>query len=268
MVNKYIFKKENFKLNDIEYINIIFDNNEYIRLNNNELIKHSFVLKDKLIRDFRGIAPVINKGEFIFKIDKFDINTDKSIFVYDEEKYYENRVEYIRNRCINEGGIKALQFFEHSYSHKVLFGNFKAKIVNDNLILYVDDNEESNNENAYIYLQKVNHPFIQSIFLDFENGDSLEINKYEIIETNLVMNNELLSGWSSLEREIIQGYIKIKLSPIHYYRKGILLNVERSDISLDEAIQRITMCYKHDICNLLVVYDYPGYNNYYDFSRC
>ena len=62
---RYYFKKEDLKLNNIEYVRLYFDNNEYISLYKDEILDYEFIYQDRLISYRDGIYPYAKTGYII-----------------------------------------------------------------------------------------------------------------------------------------------------------------------------------------------------------
>lgn len=262
MNNKYFFQKENLKIDNFEYLNILFDNDEILSLSKEEIDSYNYEIKDKLIREGKGTYPVISKGEFVFRINEKYVKNDS--FLYDEESYLKDKKDYIINKCLKTKGIKAIEFVYESFNYR-FYGNFKSELRDNLLCLFVDEQDINESLQSYITLPPLRKDYIQCISLDFDDCECFEIYKYEIEEIDLKLKEELIIGMHFLERVVIGGYIKIRLkyNPMFNQRQGILLNVERSDISNEEVAKKLTSQKRHYIGNLFITYNYPGLGYFY-----
>lgn len=260
-MSRYYFNKEDINLNDIEYICIHFDNNEYISILKNEILDYEFEYQDKLTCYRNGIYPVVNKGYINFKINKY---CSFDSFIYDTEKFNKNRKQFIFDRCV-EGRIIALNFFNSDGWGMMIFGNFIPTFDDERMSFEILDKENKNYSSTMsIDLPVLNKDNTQSISLDFENCESIQLRNSDIEDINIKTSEYLNIGSSYLERIVIGGYIKIDFNTMLKYRNGILLNEEKSNITIEEAINKIFEDKEHCIINLYITYNRPGYGDFYE----
>ena len=263
MNNTYFFPKFEYKKKDIEFMYIIFDNNDYVSISGKEVVDIEINTYDRLVKHEKGFSPVVANG-FI----KLNIK-DKINFIYNSNKVYNykdlknNRKKYIENRCLSESKIKEIYLFDNYSWHKVLLGNIKVQMVNKYLVLEFKPVEAMGgceNEKHHVCLGKLKKEDIFNIELDFENCEGFTIHNNELKEININFKEELEWGSSDINRTIASGYIRIKLNKHFNSRPNTLFNDKK--LKLKDFEQRL--CGKkgnshHDICHLYVTYYYTGY---------
>lgn len=258
---RYYYKKENFKIDKIEYARIYFDNNEFVSLSKDEVLDFKFEYKDRLINFRDGIYPVINSGYINFNIKKYSSGTIRSNFVCNEKEYIKNRKKYIFNRCI-EGKIVCIEFFNNKNWSMKVFGNFNSVIKDENMSFEIlDSKNKILSEDFYIDLPIIKKGNVNKIDLIFENCENLVLLKQDLLEVNLTYNANLELGSSYFEREVIGGLIKIKFNKDIKYRDGSLLDLKGKDISIRKAIKRLFLSNAHNICGLGIYFDQPGFGD-------
>jgi hypothetical protein len=257
MSDKYYYPKKRSNKR-IEYIEILFDNDEYISFRKDELIEYEIKTYDKLVRVAGKVHPYAESGYLKFKIKKYPPYHCE--FIFDRKNYKNNRINFIVDRCINYGGIIGINFIDdYNWSYKI-YGNFEAIFEDDMLNLIIKPKpvyESSNSDFYYITLPKVKKNLVQSIDLIFENCENVEILRDDILDINLVIRDKLTEF--NYERLIIGGYIKIKINSEYKYRHGSLHNIESSSIDYKRVIKRILELEEHWICRLDVTYNASGY---------
>lgn len=260
----YYYKKNFIELKDVEFADVFFDNGDYICIHKSEIIDFNFEFYDKMIMNRREITPVAKSGFVKLKIAKKDRYMYKSHYMKTIEEYKRDRRQYINNRCIGDCGITYIRFFDNHNWHKGVCGQFVGKIENDYLILTTKDiwpTLSSSSDNFNITLNPIKKSIIERITLDFENCETVDIYKDEIISFDLVFEEELNPGSGNYSRKLKHGYIKIKLDPKITWRHNDIYT-DNEKITLKDIKKRL--CYNnnksyHDIVRLYIDYEYAGF---------
>lgn len=260
---RYYFKKEDLKLNNIEYVRLYFDNNEYISLYKDEILDYEFIYQDRLISYRDGIYPYAKTGYINFNIRKYSSGTVKSNFIYNEKAYIKNRKQYILDRCM-DGGICCIEFFDNNNWSMKVFGNFNPIVKNDAMSFEILDSKNKNiSDTFYIDMLDIKKDKLLKLHLDFENCEGIYLYESDLLEVNLNIREYLELGSSYLERIVDGGFIKIKFNKNIKYRDGYLFDVSNNVITINDAIKRIMLTEEHWICNLYITYNGPGYGDSY-----
>lgn len=262
MEREYTVAKKVYKKEDIAYIEVVFDNGDFVPLGGEEILDISIRLYDKLILENNEFCAFAESGLLKLKLQKSpkDLYFDFNFFNYKE--YKKNRLEYIKNRLSVVGGIKCIKFFNDNNCHTTVCGNIIAETDGDYLSMRfmskpIDEPYES--ENHKISLNNITRSQIRSVLLDFENCDSFSIYANEILDMQLNFDDKLSSF--DYSRVIKSGFIKLRLSEDNGYREMHFYE-DRKKITQKKLEQRL--CGKneseiHDICHLYINYGYTGY---------
>lgn len=262
MEREYIVAKKVYKKEDIAYIEVVFDNGDFVPLSGDEILDISIRLYDKLILENNEFCAFAESGLIKLKLIESpkELYSKKCIFNYKE--FNENRLEYIKNRLSIVGGIKCIKFFNKNNFHTTVCGNIIAETDGDYLFMRfmskpIDEPYES--ENHKISLNNITRSQIRSVLLDFENCDSFSIYANEILDMQLNFD-ESLDDYN-YSRVIKSGFIKLRLSEDNGYREMHFYE-DRKKITQKKLEQRL--CGKnesemHDICHLYINYGYTGY---------
>lgn len=262
MEREYTVAKKVYKKEDIAYIEVVFDNGDFVPLGGEEILDISIRLYDKLILENNEFCAFAESGLLKLKLQKSpkDLYFDFNFFNYKE--YKKNRLEYIKNRLSVVGGIKCIKFFNDNNCHTTVCGNIIAESDGDYLSMRfiskpIDEPYES--ENHKISLNNITRSQIRSVLLDFENCDSFSIYANEILDMQLNFDDKLSSF--DYSRVIKSGFIKLRLSEDNGYREMHFYE-DRKKITQKKLEQRL--CGKneseiHDICHLYINYGYTGY---------
>jgi len=264
MSKKYIYKKQQFQKRGIKKIKVIFDNGDYFYLRRFELSDISVKLYDRLIFNLEGYSAVAESG-FL----KFEVSRNRSSYenncLCNQDEYIKNRKRYIENRCVNEGGIIAIQIDTTLEWNKNIFGDIIAEMDGKYLIIKFVPNAKygsSSEEYHCVNLNDTEKSNIRSINLDFENCDHFTVYQDEIADVHLDFEDEL--DWSNydLSRKIRSGYLKLKLDN-NSYRNMYLISSNKTP-TVKQLEKRL--CGKkgkdaHDLCHLYVTYNYVPFNS-------
>lgn len=260
----YYYKKNFYTPKQVEFVYLFFDNGNYITLNKSEIIDFKFEFYDKMVWFDRSITPVAKSGFIKLKISKYKSSRYDSQYVNNIKEYNENRKKYIENLCCDDSGIVNIRFFDNNNWHKSVCGKFVGRIENGYLILSVEEIWNSiptTSENFSISLNSIEKSIINKINLDFENCEDFDIFKHEIVDLKLNLNEKLDEDSGDYKRQLINGYIKVKLDPEITYRYiSLARNVKYPKVKhikgrLINGNEKTT----HNICHLYIDYEYAGF---------
>ena len=260
----YYYKKNFYTPKQVEFAYLFFDNGDYITLNKSEIVDFKFEFYDKMVWFDTSITPVAKSGFIKLKISKYKSSRYDSQYVNNIKEYNENRKKYIENLCCDDSGIVNIRFFDNNNWHKSVCGKFVGRIENKYLILSVEEiwnNIPSTSENFSISLNSIEKSIINKINLDFENCEHFDIFKHEIVDLKLNLNEKLDEDSSDYKRQLINGYIKVKLDPEITYRNiSLASNVKYPKVKhikerLIDGDEKTT----HNICHLYINYEYAGF---------
>lgn len=267
---KYIYPKKKFSKKDIEFMYLFFDNGDYFSLHGSEVIDLKLNLYDRLVWGERGICPVVESGYIKLDVKKRNKAIYDGYLLYNAKEYREDRKAYIENRCVSEGGISHVRFFDENNWHDTLNGNITAEMESEFLILKFLPQEKfgsADGENHVILLNEIGKSIIKSIDLDFENCESFYVYRNEILDMQLQFEEELVWGGGDLFRSIKSGFIKIKLDKDIDYRQVHFLSDGRVTIKkLEKRLLWDRVQSEHDICHLYIDFDYVGFG--FDRTEC
>ena len=263
MSYEYVCQKVKFNAKEFFEAQIFFRNGDYFELSKGEIIEMDIQFYDTLIEGERGFCPVAKSGFIKCKIKE---KTPKycSAFVYNQKEYSKNRKEYLEQRCVNEGGIYYLRLFNHDYWHHGIYAETVACLENGYLILRFQENKtygSADKEYHTVNACNLKKSVVEKISLDFENCDDFDIYQEEIQEMNINFEKKLEWGSSCFEREIKNGFIRIKLNKELTWRHVSVYNCNEKIPNIKKLERRlcgrgIDDC---DICHLYVQYNYAGY---------
>lgn len=265
MINNFICPKMKYIKNEVSFMYLFFENGDFVEIKGAEIMNFSVNLYDKLIKSHKGYNPVIESGYFKFKISNKTAFNKTDYFLYNEEEFKKDRKLYIENRCINESRIVELWLFDSYNWHKVLHCEAVARKEDEFLWFEFLPQRmgKCESEKHNIKIKKLIKEDIHSIDLDFENCEGFVVYNSEIKEINITFNEELVWGSSDFYREVIGGYIKIKLDKTFTSRENTLFE-DKKNLKAFDFEKRL--CGKsgediHDICHLYINYYHAGYSS-------
>lgn len=258
--NKFISKE------NLDYIEIIFSNGDYITLHKREVIDCQLQFYDNLVLYKNEIVPVVRSGFIKCKISKRKQMYSWESNLSNEKEYKSDKEKCFTDRLTKTNDIKEISFLDSSGWNQSVLGLFEARLEDEyvciNILSYpIEMPYESSNFS--ITLSNVVRKYIKNITLDFENTESIDIYDYEILAVNLNLKRELNWCANNFCREIKNGYIKIKLDKKVKDRQCCFVD-EQSSHSYRNVMKRINYNMKkceHDICNLHISYNYGESNN-------
>ncbi len=254
---EYTVNKTNFSKKKTKRLCVLFDNGDYVSVDGTELASISVNTYDRLVRHNKGFCAVAESGAIELTIKGQNPDKYSGNFLYDPQEFFENRKEYIEQRCLKENGIAGIRFFDKLNWHHDLLGSFRVEKKGNSLRLVVLPQPQmggaSSAENK-ICLGDVWLDDVRCIDLDFENCDVFPVYGDEIKEINLLFEEKLKWGSSEFNRKVKGGYIRLKLkkrlnsSRSHYlsHKK----NLKRKDF--ERRLCGREGFSAHDICHLYI----------------
>lgn len=261
---EYKIAKNYFNIKDTKFLYVFFENGDYLSLNSSELAEYFVNLYDKLVRRRMGYCAIAESGFIKLKIKKHAVDYDR-YFLHNPEEYLRNRKKYIENRCVNESRITEIWFFDKNSWHYILRGNIRATMDETYLrweFLPQPQIGEASSDEHTICLGGIKTDDVFCIDLDFENCESFYVYSKEILEINLDFDKNLTWESGELYRNVVGGYIKLKLKKYYNTRPNHLFdndNLKKRDFER-------RLCGKkgfatHDISHLYISYHYSGFGN-------
>lgn len=265
---EYYVKKKEFKKEDIEYIEIFFDNGDCIPISKTEVVDISTRLYDKLImgKDYwNSFCAVVESGLLKLKLQKKAKGFFANPHVYNQREYNKDRIGYIKKRLC-EGGVNCIKFFDENNWHFTLYCYAETTSDYDDLILnFIPKYKREGYENDFhtILLPEMSKAIISRLELDFENCEGVYLDQKEIIDIQIVLNKELYWGSGDYIRQIESGFLKIKLDPKqNESRKNSLFDSlakgKKGNLQIERRLYGKKGFDLHDICHLYIEYDYAG----------
>ena len=262
---KYYYKKNFLSPKKVDFVQIFFDNGDFITLNKSEIVDFNFEFYDKMIWHNNSITPVAKKGFVKLKIVKYKSSRNYSKYMNTNLEYNTNRKKYIENRCSGDSGIINIKFFDNYNWAKSVCGQFIGKIENEFLILSAIDiypNASFKDACFFIQLNPINKLIINSIQLVFENCESFNVYSKEIIEMKLDFDEELSRDSEDYKRKLKSGFIELKLDSDITWRYVNLPSIEVKNYKkkhLENRLLNKKSKLLHNICQLDIDYTYAGF---------
>ena len=264
---EYLVKKRELKKEDIEYIEIVFDNGDCLPISKTEILDISTRLYDKLIlgKDYwNSFCAVVESGFLKLRLQKQAKGAYAYPHVYNQREYNRDRINYIKNRLCNEGGITCIKLFDGNNWHFTLYCQVETTSDSDCLTLeFVPKYKkgEYKSDTHSILLPEIGKTIVRNVQLDFENCEELKIEQEEILEMQLNLNKELCWCSRNYVRQIESGFIKIKINEENneHREDGFMGEWPKGKKGTNKIIKRL--CGKkgfdlHDLCHLYIEYDY------------
>ena len=261
---EYTHPKMPIDIRHVEEMHIVFDNGDFVVLTKREILQIDLRLYDRLTENDLEYSPVAESGFIECQIAPKAPRHD-SYRLYDDKAYRQDRKAYIEDRCVNQGAISCIYFFNEFNWSQTLFGDVFASIEDDRLILRYRPNEKYGPCNSDWHTARIGNittKNIDCIELDFENCDSLDVFDTEIKSIQLIYDTNLKLHSSGFTRELIGGYILLKLDPeITWRHESIFFKPSRLPWQKTRHIEKRLFCaadHSIDICNLYVTYTHAG----------
>lgn len=267
MSYEFTCKKEELKKENIKKAQVFFRNGDFFELTGSEIISISLQFYDTLIANEQGFSPVVKSGYIKCKLKKSAPKYDNS-FLYNDNEYVANRKLYLEERCVNEGGIYYFRLFDKYCWHHGIFGDVIAVKDGDYIIFTFQENKiyGSAEKNYHTLMApNVTKKAVEKICLDFENCESFDVFKEEIVDMQINFKKELDWNSSCYGRTINNGFIRLRLNKS--------LTCRYVNVFSNEKIANIKKLEKRlcgdgeddiDICNLYVSYTHAGYYRPYE----
>ncbi len=256
---EYTINKTNFSKKKTKRLCILFDNGDYVSVDGTELESLSVNTYDRLVRHNKGFCAVAESGVIEFTIKGQNPDKYSWDFLYDPQEFFENRKEYIEQRCLKENGIAGIRFYDKLNWHHDLLGSFQVEKKGNILRLVVLPQPQmggaASAENK-IRLGDVCPDDVRRIDLDFENCEGFPVYDDEIKEINLLFEKNLVWGSSEFNRKLKGGYIRLKLKKRFNSRRSYFLS-DKKDLKRKDFERRL--CGRegfstHDICHLYICF--------------
>lgn len=266
---QYSVKKREFKIDDIEYMEVFLDNGDCFPISKTEIVDISIRLYDNLIlgRDYwNSYCAVIESGFLKLKLQKKAKGVYANPYVYNQREYNKDRIGFIKNRLCNDGVVNCIKLYNENNWHFTLYCKVETIIDSDRLKLkFIPQNKNAGykSDTHYILLPEVSKSTISQIELDFENCESVCIDQKEIVDMQINLSKELCWGSGDYVRQIESGFLKIKLDPEqNNWRKQNLFDNFIKGKKGNKLIGN-RLCGRkgfelHDICHLYIEYNYAG----------
>lgn len=251
-------KKEAFWKDNIYQLQIIFDNGDYIPIFHSEIISYCFTYYDRLVSFDKGYAPRARSGEMRLKLKHTCAATYDDYLLFDSTNYRKDRINAIKNRMINYGGIKAIRFFNENYWNYLILGDFKVELEDDLIVIKaipscVDESYQS--DNFYINIAPIKKDDINYIYFDFENCEYLEVYSDEITTFDVIFDAALDATDGLFYRKIVGGRMVLKIIKTIENRKiGLYSEQENHKFYPYEIRKRFTGKDGYDFTNLCRLY--------------
>lgn len=255
---KYVMARE-----DINFMQLFFDNGDYLSVSGEEIVSLSLLLYDGLILSENAYCPVIQGGSMRLALREDASFCYDGHFVCREKDYRRSRAQYIRKRLL-DGGLRAIRLFDENNWHFTYHCRASAKDGEDGLFVgFLPDPSAPPAESGEhtILLADVGKKRIDRITLDFENCESFSVDRAEIANMDLKLSRELCWGAGDHIRAVRSGHLRLKLRKKHSCGRQVhLLSGKEPKIGRLEK----RLCGKegfsgHDICHLYISYRYAGF---------
>lgn len=258
---EYVCAKKMFEKKEIKEAQIFFRNGDFFELSENEIIDINLQFYDTLIANEQMFSPVVKSGyikcRFRSVFPKYD-----SSFLYNVKEYRRDRIKYLENRCLNEGGLYYIRLFDENHWDGI-FGDIIAYREGSEIVLSFQENKtygSADKDHHTVMAPNVTKRVVTKIDLDFENCDGIEIFQEEILDMQINCHKTLRCGPLSYRREVCNGFIRFKFDEKFVWRRADIYCGSKKN-TLKNLTKRL--CGKGeddiDICNLYIYYQDAGY---------
>ncbi len=253
----YTSKKQKYDTTGVEQFYLHFANGDSIPFKKQELQELSVKLYDSLIADGDGFSPVAESGRVVIDVAPKPPKYSYA-HVYNESEFKKDRKTYIEKRCVEEGGLCAVEFCNDLNWGRTLYGDLSAELREGKLVLtYLPKRSGGKSEGTVhtVAVRNVTKKTVRSIILDFENCESFTVYDNEIENLHLQFDPQLCEGSDALYRCIRSGYLTIKLDKTIDFRKTCFHSISHPTLKqLEKRLVGTGYIAKHDICHLYVCY--------------
>ncbi len=258
MQYRYTSKKQKFDKAGVNKFYLHFQNGDSVSLCKQELLDLSINLYDALIADGNGFSPVAESGRIVISVAQKPSGY-QSAHLYNMSEFRKDRKSYIENRCVNEGGLCAVEFCDDLNWGRTLYGDLSAEMKDGHLILtYLPKRSGGKCDGAEhtVSLRDVTKKSVRAISLDFENCEGFDVYDDEIVDLRLQFDPELCEGSGKLYRRIESGYLTVKLNRRNTFRNTNFLILPHPTFKQLEnrLVDAAVRCTGHDICHLYIRY--------------
>lgn len=254
----YTSEKQKFEKNGVEMFYLHFANGDSIPFKGQELLDLSIKLYDNLIADGNGFSPVAESGRIVLDVAP---KQPKYGFahVYNESEFKKDRKTYIEKRCVEEGGLCAVEFCDDLNWGRTVYGDLSAEMQDGKLVLtyFPKRSGGASDGTAHaVSLRNVTKNGVRRILLDFENCENFVVYDDEIAEVKLQFKPVLKEGSDRLNRCVKSGYLAIKIDKtIQFRTMNFNILPHPTPKQLEKRLVGSSKKYvEHDICHLYVWY--------------
>lgn len=264
---RYFVEKKKYNAKNVEHLDIVFQNGNYLRIKKGELADLRLDLYDRLVRYEDSASFVGHSGYVRLKISsKKRTPPDGTAFLYNFDSYKKDRKSYIETRCVEENDVAHLVFYDGNNWNDMIFGDILCHMDGEFLILQFEPNQKygsADSDIAYIDLPDISKKDILRMTLDFENCETVTVYENEIRDIDLIFEEQLEWSGGDFCRRVKSGILELKLRKEYRDRSANLYDSGRSGTTVGTIIKRL--CGKgqdiHDICHLYITYGYVGYGH-------
>ena len=263
MSYEFVCPKKEFKKKEISKAQVFFRNGDCFEVSGREILDISLQFYDNLIVNEKGFSPVVKSGYIKCKFDRLAPKYDSSL-LYNQKEYKKDRKTYLEERCVNEGGLYYIRLFDENNWHDGIFGDIVAYKDGDVVVLSFQANRTygTADKNYHtVMAPNVTKQAVEKIVLDFENCDNFEVFQEEILDMQVNCKNQLAWYSSSYGREILNGFIRLKLNKELTWRRVNVYDCDEKIPNIRKLERRICGNGEDeiDICNLYIDYRYARY---------
>lgn len=264
---RYFVQKKEYNTKNVEHLDIVFQNGNYLRIGKDELSDLRLSMYDRLIRYGDSASFVGHSGYVKLKISpRKSIARAGSFFLYNPETYRKDRKVYIETRCTDENDIDHLILYNENNWNDMIFGDIRCHREGKFLILQFEPNPKYGlacSDEAYIDLPAVEKKDILKINLDFENCDFVTVYEPELREIDLKFDEQLAWCGGDYCRSVRSGVLRLKLLCDFQSRNASLYDPEHQGATVGKMIERLCGTGEdvHDIGHLYITYGYAGYGH-------
>ena len=267
---EYQVEKRQLKKDKIDYLEIFFDNGDFLPISSSEIVDISVNLYDELVlgQDYwNSFCSVVQSGFLKLKVDKKPKDIYCKPILYNLKEYNKDRIGYIKDRlCAGQDNVVFIRVFDFNNWHFTLYCKAESTFEKDCIILKFlpHQNKEYKSKNHFILLPDIKKSIIEKIELDFENCEGIWIDKNEIVDMQIKLKDKLCGGSDDYSRVVDKGFIRIKFDKtLNSCREnGLFEDLSAGKKGNKQMESRLCGKNKiglHDICNLYLEYEYAGY---------
>lgn len=252
-------KKKALRIEEIAWLQIIFDNGDFLPINHTEVVGYRFDCYDRLVSFHNGYAPRARSGEVRLRLKRAFGAPYDQCQLFDSSDYRIDRIKAISERLVRDGGIKAIRFFDGDNFNFILLGNFLTESSEGEAIIKAIPNsvdEPYGSDCFHISLAPVRKEDMRIVGFEFENCEHFDVYEDEILSFDVLFGNELEVEPSLLYRQITGGKMRLKFKETHDDRNCLLSDFEcmSQPVTLAAIRKRLTGEKGFDFINLCHLY--------------